>query len=129
MEAIVDAVYEHSSGKISQLDDQTLYLSVGGDVREGDLEPFFEALEPLVEKRSPARILIDATYLSETPLPLRWQILKRMRGLGSWVERMAIFGLSPRLEILLWILFTISRREDIRTFLWRHEAESWVESV
>jgi hypothetical protein len=125
----VEPLYEHSSASIQELDDQTLYLAVGGDVREEDLEPFFETFEPLVNARGPVRILVDATYLGETSLPLRWQILKRMRGLQNAVERMAIFGLSPKLEMLLWILFTLRRREDVRTFLWRHEAESWVQEA
>ncbi len=122
----VQALYEHSSGTIAEIDEQTLFLRVGGDVRDEDVAPFFEAVEPLVASRSPARILVDATYLGETSLRLRWQIIKRMRDLRSRVARTAIFGLSPRLEVLLWILFAIRRREDVRTFLWRHEAESWV---
>ena len=126
MQPGVERLYEHSSATIAELDEQTLYLAVGGDVREEDLEPFFDTFEPLVSERGPVRILVDATYLGETALSLRWQIMKRMSGLRSVVDRMAIFGLSPRLEILLWLAFTLRGREDVRTFLWRHEAESWV---
>jgi hypothetical protein len=43
----------------------------------------------------------------------------------SFIERTAIYGLSPKLEVLLWIVFSLSRRSNIRTFLWRHEAERW----
>ena len=126
MRCDVRALYEHSSGTIAEIDDQTLFLSVGGDVREEDVEPFFEVFGPLVASRAPTRILVDATYLGETPLRLRWQLVRRMRGLRSRVARTAIFGLPPRIETVLWVLLALGRREDIRSFLWRHEAESWV---
>ncbi len=122
-------LYEHSSVRINELDEQTLLLQVGGDVREEDVEPFFEALETIVEGRSAARILVDATYFGETKLRLRWQIVRRLREVREVrerIERTAIYGLSPKLEALLWLVFTLGRRTNIRTFLWRHEAENWV---
>ena len=124
MDCLVDAIYEHSSAKIAELNERTLFVSVGGDVRDEDVEPFFEILQPLVGQRT--RVLIDATYLAEVTLPLRWQILKRIGGHRARVERTAIFGLSPKLETLLWLFFTLSGRRNIRTFLWRHEAENWI---
>jgi hypothetical protein len=122
----VQRLYEHSSASISELDDQTLFLAVGGDVREEDVEPFFEALREITQARRPARILVDATYFGETSLRLRWRIARRLRDIRGLVERTAIYGLPPKLEALLWLVFTLAGRSDVRTFLWRHEAQSWV---
>lgn len=121
-------LFEHSCACIGAIDDQTLFLRVGGDVRDEDVEPFFEVLGELVEERSPARILVDATYLGETDLRIRWRIWKALRGLHARVERTAVFGLPPRLEGLLWLALALLRRHDVRSFLWRHEAQRWVQS-
>lgn len=122
----MEPLFQHASGSIAALDAQTLFLSVGDDLREEDVDPFFEVLSPLVEERRPARMVVDATCLAATTLRLRWQILKRARRLRSRVERTAIYGLPPKLETLLWIVLALVRRRDVRTFLWRHEAEGWV---
>ena len=122
----MDCLYEHASATITELDDRALFLSVGGDVREEDVAPFFDALHEIVVQRRPARILVDATYFGETSLALRWRIVRQLRDFRPLVERTAIYGLSPKLEALLWLAFTLARRTDIRTFLWRHEAENWV---
>ncbi len=126
MNRVVNTLYEHCSAMIQELDERTLFLCVGGDAREEDVEPFFEVFQPLVEERTPALILVDATQLKDTTLKLRWEILKRIRANKPFIERSAIFGLSERLETLLWIVFSLSRRTNIRTFLWRHEAETWL---
>lgn len=119
-------LYEHSSARIDEIDDRTLFVRVGGDVRDEDLDPFFELLADLLSARGPARILVDASYLGETEPRLCWRILRRARSLGRRIERTAIFGLPPRLDALLWVGTALLRRRDVRSFLWRHEAQSWV---
>jgi hypothetical protein len=126
MRGTVDAIYEHCSASIREVDEHTLFVTVGGDAREEDIEPFFEIFQPLLEELTPVRVLVDATYLRDTTLAVRWGILKRIRANKPFIERSAIFGLTPRLEALLWIVFTLSGRSNIRTFLWRHEAEAWL---
>jgi hypothetical protein len=126
MTRLVDAIYEHCSASIRELDDHTIAVTVGGDAREEDVEPFFEIFQPLMEELAPVRVLVDGTYLRETTLRVRWEILKRLRANKPFIERSAIFGLTPRLETLLWIVFGLSGRSNIRTFLWRHEAKAWL---
>ncbi len=122
----VEGLYEHCSASIRELDENTLFVIVGGDAREEDVDPFFETFQPLVVERNPARVLVDASRLGETTLKLRWRLLKHLRANKPFVERSAIFGLSPRLETLFWIVFSLSGRSNIRTFMWRHEAEAWL---
>ena len=122
----MEALHDNYTVSIQELDDAVLFLTVGGAVREEDIDPFFETFQPLLEERTPARILVDASQLGETDKRVRWQLVKRMRANKPLIERTAIFGLSPRLETVLWILFSLSGRSNIRTFLWRHEAEAWL---
>lgn len=118
--------YAHRGGSIRELADDAVLLAVGEEAREEDLEPLFEALRPLLEARAPAKLLVDASRLAATPLRVRWQVLRNMRAQRSLVARTAVFGLSERLETLLWIALGVSRRRNLRTFLWRHEAETWL---
>jgi len=113
-------------GTIRELADDVLLLTVGEETREEDLDAFFAALRPLLEARAPARVLVDASRFSGTPLRLRWQMWRRMRAERAWIGRTAVFGLSDRLETLLWVLPVPGRRRNVRTFLWRHEAEEWL---
>ena len=122
----VEGLYDHCSASIREIDENTLFVIVGDDAREEDVDPFFETFQPLVEQRSPARVLVDATRLGRTTLRLRWELVRQLRTTRPLIERSAIFGLSSKLETLLWILFTVSRRSNVRTFLWRHEAEAWL---
>ena len=122
----VDCLYEHSSASVLELNERTLLVRVGGDVRAEDIAPFFEALDGFLAERPGVRVLIDATYFGEAELGLRWHILRRLRTVWNRIDRTAIYGLSPKLEALLWLAFTLGRRTDVRTFLWRHEAEGWV---
>ena len=122
----MDNLYEHCSASIQELDKNTLLVVVGGDAREEDVDAFFETFQPLVEERAPARVLVDASRLGGTTLRLRWVLVRRLRANKLFVERSAIFGLSSRLETLLWIVFSLSGRSNIRTFMWRHEAEAWL---
>jgi hypothetical protein len=122
----VDPLYEHCSATIEELDERTLYLTIGGDAREEDIDELFDVFQPLVEERTPTRILVDASRLSETTLRVRWEVLKRLRGNKPFVERSAIFGLSERLEALLQIVLKLSGRTNIQTYMWRHEAEAWL---
>jgi hypothetical protein len=126
MDRVVDPLYEHCSATIQELDERTLFLTVGGDAQEEDIDDFFDVFQPLVEERAPTRVLVDASRLGETTLRLRWRILQRVRANKPLIERSAIYGLSERLESLLWVVFTLSGRSNIRTFLWRHEAEAWL---
>jgi hypothetical protein len=126
MRPAVDGLYEHCSASIQELDENTLFVAVGGDAREEDVEPFFEIFQPLVMERNPVRVLVDASLLGETTLKLRWLLLGHLRANKPFIERSAIFGLSSRLETLLWIVFSLSGRSNIRTFMWRHEAEAWL---
>ncbi len=122
----MDGLYEHCSASIQEIDKNILFVVAGGDAREEDVDLFFETFQPLVEERTPARVLVDATRLGGTTLKLRWELVKRLRASKPFIERSAVFGLSPRLDTLLWIVFTLSRRSNIRTFMWRHEAEAWL---
>ena len=121
-------LYEHPSASIQLLDEETLFVVVGVDAREEDVEPFFETFQPLLHERSPKRLLVDASRLGETTVRLRWEVLKRLWSERPSVERSAIIGLPARLETFLWIVFSLSRRSNVRTFLWRHEALAWLEA-
>lgn len=124
----MSTLYEHPSASIQELDEQTLFVVVGIDAREEDVEPFFETFQPLLHERTPTRLLVDASRLGQTTARLRWELVKRLWTDRPPVERSAIFGLSSQLETLLWIVFSVSRRSNIRTFLWRHEAEAWLQA-
>jgi hypothetical protein len=126
IQAGVEALHEHYSVSIQELDNGVLFLIVSGEVREEDIDPFFETFQPMLEERTPARILVDGSQLGETGRRVRWELVKRMRANKPLIDRTAIFGLPPRLETVLWILFSLSGRSNIRTFLWRHEAEAWL---
>lgn len=122
----MDALYEHCSASIRELDERTLFVVVGEDAREEDVAPFFETFQPLLEERRPARVLVDASRIAETPLKLRWALLKRGFAHKPLIERSAIFGLPSKLETLLWVFLSLRRGSTVRTFLWRHEAEAWL---
>ena len=111
---------------IDELEGDVVFVVVGEDRREEDVVPFFESLRPVLEERAPAQVLVDASRLGPLSFRMGWTIARRMHGSASFVRRTSIFGLSSWLETALWLLFSVRRKKNIRTFLWRHEAETWL---
>jgi hypothetical protein len=124
----VSAVYEHTSASICELDDDLIYLRIGLDAREEDVDPLFENFRPLVVGRDRIRVLFDASRLAEAPARVRWEFVRRMVASQRGIARLAIFGLTARMEALLCLAVTLTRRRNVRAFMWRHEAESWLDT-
>lgn len=116
------------SAIIDEIDEQTLFIRVEGDANESDLDQFFEIVQPLLEERAPARVLIDAARLRDSTLGFRFKLAVRMRANKPLIDRSAIFGLPRRQESVLRVLLRLSGRSNVRTFMWRHEAEVWLTS-
>ena len=113
---------------IDEIDERTLFIRVDGDADESDLDPFFQVVQPLLEERAPARVLIDAVRLGDSTLGFRLKLAMRMRANKPLIERSAIFGLPRRQHEMLRLLLRASWDANVRTFMWRHEAMSWLDS-
>ena len=112
--------------RIEELPSGILVTTVWGEGTRDDLNALFDAYQPLLEAHAPVRTLTDVSGLGDVSWSARWAFAERMKENRRLIDKSAVIGLSPRLEVVLRVVLRVSRRTDLRTFDTRAAAEAWL---
>ncbi|MCG8592446.1 MAG: STAS/SEC14 domain-containing protein [Proteobacteria bacterium] len=118
METLID----HPLCRIDKTEDGILDARVHGIADDDDVREFFEQFQAVIEAEAPVRFLIDASGLVDSSLAARWRLAGIMKGNRRFIDRTAVYGISPNLKVVLRIILRTSGRTNVGVFDTRAEA-------